>query len=236
MHPGAGSAPGPDRDGGWPTSATARCGSPSFPGPGRDRVLADPDGAAGVTFGLAEFIAAEEMDRHRGYWWSPDGSALLVARVDETPVTRWHIADPANPERPPAVVAYPAAGTPNADVSLLLVRLDGTSVPVDTERAAFGYLVTASWEDQHPPLVVVQSRDQRTMRLLAVDAGSGQAGRAARGHRPALAGYRRGRARLDPGRADRVDPGRRRHPPPGDRRPGEDERPGDPAGPAGARR
>ena len=145
-------------------------------GTGPDQVLADPDGAAGVTFGLAEFIAAEEMDRHRGYWWSPDGSALLVARVDETPVTRWHIADPANPERAPAVVAYPAAGTPNADVSLLLVRLDGTSVPVDTERAAFGYLVTASWADQHPPLVVVQSRDQRTMRLLAVDAGSGQAG------------------------------------------------------------
>ncbi len=146
-------------------------------GTGPDQVLADPDGAPGVTFGLAEFIAAEEMERHRGYWWSPDGSALLVARVDETPVNRWHIADPANPERVPAVVAYPAAGTPNADVSLLLVRLDGTSVPVDTERAAFGYLVTASWEGsgQHDPLVVVQSRDQRTMRLLAVDAGSGQA-------------------------------------------------------------
>ncbi len=144
-------------------------------GTGPDEVLPDPDGAAGVTFGLAEFIAAEEMDRHRGYWWSPDGSALLVARVDETPVTRWHIADPANPERAPAVVAYPAAGTPNADVSLLLVRLDGTSVPVDTDRAAFGYLVTASWEGQHAPLVVVQSRDQRTMRLLAVDAGTGRA-------------------------------------------------------------
>ena len=144
-------------------------------GTGPDQVLADPDGAPGVTFGLAEFIAAEEMDRHRGYWWSPDGSALLVARVDETPVNRWHIADPAHPEQAPAVVAYPAAGTPNADVSLLLVRLDGTSVPVDTERAAFGYLVTASWEGQHDPLVVVQSRDQRTMRLLAVDAGTGQA-------------------------------------------------------------
>ncbi len=143
-------------------------------GTGPDQVLADPDGAAGVTFGLAEFIAAEEMDRHRGYWWSPDGSALLVARVDETPVTRWHIADPANPGRAPAVVAYPAAGTPNADVSLLLVRLDGTSVPVDTERAAFGYLVTASWEGQHPPLVVVQSRDQRATRLLAVDAATGR--------------------------------------------------------------
>jgi dipeptidyl-peptidase 4 len=141
---------------------------------GGDQVLADPRGAARVTFGLAEFIAAEEMDRQRGYWWSPDGSALLVARVDETPVNRWHIADPANPERTPAEVAYPAAGTPNAEVSLLLVRLDGSSVAIDTDPAAFPYLVTACWEDSRDPLVVVQSRDQRTMRLLTVEASSGK--------------------------------------------------------------
>ena len=147
----------------------------SLADPADDRVLADPRGTAHVTFGLAEFIAAEEMDRHRGYWWGPDGSALLVARVDERPVNRWHIADPAHPERPPAEVAYPAAGTPNAEVSLLLARLDGTTVDVDTGRAAFPYLVTACWEGEHDPLVVVQSRDQRTMRLLSVDAGTGRA-------------------------------------------------------------
>jgi dipeptidyl-peptidase-4 len=139
-----------------------------------DRAVADPRGAPGVTFGLPEFIAAEEMDRHRGYWWAPDGSALLVARVDETPVTRWHIADPAHPERVPTEVAYPAAGTPNADVSLHLARLDGDTVPVDTGPAAFPYLVTAGWQDGHDPLVVVQSRDQRAMRILAVDVASGQ--------------------------------------------------------------
>ena len=127
-----------------------------------------------MTFGLPEFIAAEEMDRHRGYWWAPDGSALLVARVDESPVTRWHIADPAHPERVPAEVAYPAAGTPNADVSLLLARLDGQTVPVQTDPAAFPYLVTAGWQDGHDPLVVVQSRDQRAVRILGVDVASGQ--------------------------------------------------------------
>ncbi len=139
-----------------------------------DQVLADPRGAAGVTFGLAEFIAAEEMGRTRGYWWSPDGSALLAARVDETPVHRWHIADPANPERPPTVVAYPAAGTPNAVTSLVLARLDGTTADVETGGDAFPYLVTASWADGHDPLVVVQSRDQRTVRLLSVDPATGR--------------------------------------------------------------
>jgi dipeptidyl-peptidase-4 len=139
-----------------------------------DRAVADPRGAPGVTFGLPEFIAAEEMDRHRGYWWAPDGSALLVARVDETPVNRWHIADPAHPERVPAEVAYPAAGTPNADVSLHLARLDGETGPVQTDPAAFPYLVTAGWQDGHDPLVVVQSRDQRVVRILGVDVASGQ--------------------------------------------------------------
>src|SRR5262249_9357844 len=112
--------------------------------------------------------------RTRGYWWSPDGTALLVARVDETPVQRWHIADPANPARTPAEVAYPAAGTANADVSLLLVRLDGGTVPVGGERAAVPYRVTVNW-DGTDPLIVVQTRDQRRMRLMSADPVCGEA-------------------------------------------------------------
>jgi dipeptidyl-peptidase 4 len=132
-----------------------------------DRVVAaEPD----VTFGLAEFIAAEEMERTRGYWWSPDGTRLLAARVDEAPVNRWYIADPANPARPPVEVAYPAAGTPNADVSLALATLDGELAPVEWDREAFPYLVTVGWDAD--PLIVVQSRDQKTMRIL--NAATGQ--------------------------------------------------------------
>ena len=137
-----------------------------------DTALADPAGTPGLSYGLAEFIAAEEMGRMRGYWWAPDGASLLVARVDETPVQTWHIADPANPDRPPAAVAYPSAGTPNAEVSLLLAGLDGRMVAVDTGGAAFPYLVTVSW-DGGDPLIVVLSRDQRVMRLLAADPATG---------------------------------------------------------------
>jgi dipeptidyl-peptidase 4 len=142
------------------------------PATGEDRVLADPAGAPGVSFGLAEFVAAEEMGRMRGYWWAPDSSAILTARVDETRVHRWYIADPANPDRQPAEVGYPAAGTPDADVSLLLARLDGGRTEIGWDRTAFPYLVTVSWEADDP-LIVVQSRDQRRMRLLAADNGTG---------------------------------------------------------------
>ncbi len=154
---------------------------------GDDRALAEPGGTPDISFGIAEFIAAEEMGRMRGYWWAPDGSALLVARVDESPVQRWYIADPANPDRPAAQVRYPAAGTPNADVSLLLASLarglhppdshpaDSRLTEVSWDRAAFPYLVTVSWDGAVPqaPLIVVQSRDQREMRLLAVDPATG---------------------------------------------------------------
>ncbi len=128
---------------------------------GDDTVLAAGEG---VTYGLAEFVAAEEMGRSRGYWWSPGGTRICVARVDESGVRRWHIADPANPEQAPAEVRYPAAGTPNADVSLFIASLaDGTLAPVGWDRGAFPYLVTVAWDEDL--LVVTQSRDQKTMRL-----------------------------------------------------------------------
>ena len=141
---------------------------------GEDRVLADPAGEEGVTFGLADFIAAEELGRTRGYWWAPDGSALLVARVDENPVPVWHIADPANPAATPTTVRYPAAGTANALVTLHVVTTEGKVTAVDTDYVRFPYLINAHWPGNGgSPLTVVLSRDQREMRLLAVDVASG---------------------------------------------------------------
>jgi dipeptidyl-peptidase 4 len=130
-------------------------------------VLATPD-APGVTYGLADFVAAEEMGRMRGYWWSPDGDALLVARVDDSPVQRWHIADPEHPERPPNVIAYPAAGTANARVSLQIIGMDGTWTRVAWPADRYEYLVSAVW-DAFELLIVVQPRDQRTLQVLRVD-------------------------------------------------------------------
>lgn len=138
-----------------------------------DRALAEPEGPD-ISYGLAEFIAAEEMDRSRGFWWSPDSDALLVARVDESPVQRWWIADPANPDREPAQVAYPAAGTPNAIVTLVLIGLDGTRTEVRWDRERFPYLARVHWSADGPPLLLVQARDQRTQHYLTVDVATGE--------------------------------------------------------------
>jgi dipeptidyl-peptidase-4 len=137
---------------------------------GTTSTVAEPESGT-VTYGLADFVAAEEMGRMRGFWWSPDGTSLLVARVDDAPVHRWYIADPTNPEREPSVVAYPAAGTPNARVSLAVVGLDGTRVDVWT-TARDEYLAHVVWSPDEL-LIVVQPRDQRTLRVLRVDPATG---------------------------------------------------------------
>ncbi|WP_250404809.1 S9 family peptidase [Streptomyces cellostaticus] len=137
-----------------------------------DRALAEPEGEQ-VAYGLAEFIAAEEMSRSRGFWWAPGSDRLLVARVDDTPVRRWWIADPAHPERDPNHVAYPAAGTPNADVRLFVLGLDGGRTEVAWDRARYPYLARVHWSEAGAPLILVQARDQRSQLFLAVDPDTG---------------------------------------------------------------
>ncbi len=148
------------------TSATATSNSDSG-----DRVLKseqDPE----VSWGRAEFIAGEEMNRTRGFWWSPDGDALLATRVDESPINvRW-ISDPANPDREPRRVRYPAAGTGNAQVDLALVRLDGSTKMIDWRQDQFEYLADVVWAPGGPPLIIRQTRDQRKLSIAQLDLSS----------------------------------------------------------------
>lgn len=137
-----------------------------------DRALAEPDGES-VSWGLAEFIAAEETQRSRGYWWAPDGAAVLAARVDESPVRRWWISDPAHPDRRPTEIAYPAAGTPNAVVTLALLGLDGSRLDVEWDHERYPYLAAVHWSAAGPPILLVQARDQREQLYLTVDPTTG---------------------------------------------------------------
>jgi dipeptidyl-peptidase 4 len=153
-------------------------------GPGTGRRLAGEDDPE-VSWGLAEFVAAEEMGRARGFWWSPDGRRLAVARVDLTPVRRFHLSDPANPAIEPVRLPYPAAGTDNAEVGLHVVDLDGRRVEVGWDRAAYPYLVSVRWDADGPLTVAVQSRDQTATLVLAADPDTGGTTELAAQHDPA---------------------------------------------------
>ena len=127
-----------------------------------------------VTYGLADFIAAEELDRYRGHWWSPDGTHLLVERVDSANVQTWWIADPANPGNEPHPHRYPAAGTTNATLELHIFDIaTGGQVKVDWDNTAWEYLVTVGWQSGHNPLITVMNRRQNEQHILDVDPNTG---------------------------------------------------------------
>jgi len=139
---------------------------------GVDRALVTPDGEH-VVWGLADFAAAEELDRSRGFWWSPESNRLLVERFDESPVETWWISDPSHPSASPVQHRYPASGTANADVSLWLVALDGQTVPVVWDHAEFEYVASVHWSSRGRPLVQVLDRRQGHARTLVIDTASG---------------------------------------------------------------
>ncbi len=125
-----------------------------------------------VTWGSADFIAAEEMRRQRGYWWSPDGSAIAATRVDNASIAAAWISDPAQPSVPPRSVAYPFAGTDNAEVSLHLIGLDGEIVDIEWDRDGFPYLTEVQWSPAGL-VIATQSRSQQSVEVLDVDVDSG---------------------------------------------------------------
>ena len=143
---------------------------------GKERRLS-PQAQGLVSFGVAEFVAQEEMDRFTGYWWAKDDSAVAYARVDEAPVAiekRFEVyADRAE------VIEqrYPAAGKANVDVRLFVRRLDRESaVEIDLGAERDIYLARVDWLPDNKSLFVQrQSRDQRTLDLLDVDSHSGKA-------------------------------------------------------------
>ncbi len=135
------------------------------------------DGGGTRTNGLAEFVAQEELDRFRGYWWSPDGRYIAFAQVDESPVhriQRYRIS-----AKGVTVVAqrYPRAGTPNARVRLGVVGVQTGAVRWLTfPPAEDRYLARVRWlEGTGPAQVAVQwlRRDQRRLRLQLADPQTG---------------------------------------------------------------
>ena len=129
-----------------------------------------------VNWGVAEFVAQEEMDRRTGYWWSPDEALIAVARVDEGPVgivTRTAIGGEGTKVYQQR---YPAAGTPNALVDLYVMKPDGSGqVKVDLGPDRDIYLARVNWSKDGRTLYVQrESRDQKRLDLLAVDPATGK--------------------------------------------------------------
>ncbi len=130
-----------------------------------------------VHWGEAEFVAQEELARFTGFWWSPDDAHIAVERFDEAPVgvvTRAAIGADGTKT---FAQRYPAAGTANAEVSLYVMRPDGSSrVAVDLGADRDIYLGRVDWAPDGKTLYVQRlNRAQTRLDMLGVDPASGKA-------------------------------------------------------------
>ena len=126
------------------------------------------------SYGVADFIAAEEMGRRRGHWWSPRGDRLLATEVDNSNVLTWHILNSSDPNSSPKSLRYPKAGTNNPEVKLGVYTLEGAALPIDWSLSAFWeYLVNIQWTEESTIYLTVQTRNQKSMGILRVDSNTG---------------------------------------------------------------
>ncbi|WP_269789770.1 S9 family peptidase [Stenotrophomonas sp. Iso1] len=134
------------------------------------------DGSDVIGNGVAEFVADEEMDRHTGYWWAPDDSAIAFARIDESPVPVQKRYEMYADRVEMIEQRYPAAGDRNVRVTLGVVapREGGTTKWVDLGKEQDIYLARVTWRDPQHLTFQRQSRDQKQLQLIEANLADGK--------------------------------------------------------------
>jgi dipeptidyl-peptidase-4 len=147
---------------------------------GTPRQLTSGARGSGKTHGLAEYIAQEEMDRHRGFWWSHDGERLAYVEVDETHIPTYRIQHQGRPDPlSHEDHGYPFAGQQNAKVRLGVVpRRGGATVWMDVGLDGLPatddlYLARVDWLPDGGLAAQIQNREQTRLDLVRFDPRTG---------------------------------------------------------------
>ena len=133
------------------------------------------DASTTIANGVAEFVADEEMDRHTGYWWAPDDSAIAFTRTDESGVPIQKRSEIYADRTEVVEQRYPAAGDPNVLIKLGVIAPSGGAVRwLDLGANPDIYLARVNWIDGRHVTFQRESRDQRTLDLIEADLGTGR--------------------------------------------------------------
>jgi dipeptidyl-peptidase 4 len=130
--------------------------------------------------GLAEFVAQEEMDRRKGFWWLENSRTILYQVNDSSRVEVWYVGDPAAPQDPPYPSRYPRPGKENVDVRLAVGNAGSTENASDAvrwiqwDRNKYPYLVRVSPTKFGPLTITVENRDQHELALLEANPETGE--------------------------------------------------------------
>jgi dipeptidyl-peptidase-4 len=129
---------------------------------GRTLIASDNEN---VTYGLVDFIAAEELNRYRGFWWSPESTSLVMERVDESEVTLVNLADPTDPKSEVRTHRYPFAGTKNPSCEFYVIDLMGNKNKLDIDSQEFEYVTEVDFYTENLVHLTLLTRDQKNMVL-----------------------------------------------------------------------
>jgi dipeptidyl-peptidase 4 len=126
-----------------------------------------------LSYGVAEFVAQEEMDRRSGYWWTQNSQSLVYEICDQSKVEIWNILDPTFPGNTPYPIHYPRPGKTNATVTLVIQSIHDKKGrhTIEWDHARFPYLIQVTPSGN---AITVESRDQHHLELLKVDTQTGQ--------------------------------------------------------------
>jgi dipeptidyl-peptidase-4 len=127
------------------------------------------EGGGNIKFGMAEFVAQEEMGRMTGYWWSPDESFIAFTKVDESPVDVISRSEIYADDIKTIEQKYPKAGTNNVLVELAIQNINnGARRWVDLGEDKDIYLARGKWMPNSETFTYQwQTRDQQTLELRA---------------------------------------------------------------------
>jgi len=142
---------------------------------GAETILVHSDNAE-ISYGSAEFIAQEEMDRRTGHWWSPDGTQLALTEVNTTKVPRFRLPDFDDQTSEGSTSPYPKAGDPNAIVRLGIVATSGGPIRWLDLGTETEYLARVTWSPDGRALwVQTQPRSQKQVVLQRFEVATGAA-------------------------------------------------------------
>ncbi|MDX1353288.1 MAG: S9 family peptidase, partial [Thiomicrorhabdus sp.] len=128
------------------------------------------NGGGPIKFGMAEFVAQEEMKRMTGYWWAPDESKIAFTKVDESPVEEVIRSEIYAEDIKLIKQRYPFAGKNNVLVELGIIQLDNRKFQwVDLGENKDIYLARVKWTNNSDKLTYqLQSRNQKKLTLKEV--------------------------------------------------------------------
>ncbi len=165
------------REGELHVVGTAPATTPGSAAPGSEPRRLTASASDGITNGLAEFIAQEEMDRAEGLWWSPDSRLIAFTEVDERHIPVYRIVHQGSDLVGPSAEEdhrYPFAGKANAIVRLGVIDVTGAADPtwMDTGDDDH-YLARVHWLPDGGLVAELEPRDQATLRIVRLDPATG---------------------------------------------------------------